>query len=336
MTIVAKVRTALVLIGSVIMLASLAGTPVEADPIRVAHDNTSHAAPFYVAEKEGFYKDEGIQVDRRVTQARGLIDALIGGTVDLISTRGDRVGVIAGRGIDVVALAIVRDGNQNMMLVPIQNKTAKSVKDLVGKKIGAQQGTGTWFTWVEYLSRIGLSPKDFTVRNMKTDSLPAALAANELDGALTWEPFGSLIIDKGLGRMVMGPKDYEDVLGYTSPVFLTTMAKYLKQNPDGVLRFLKAYVRSMKFIDTHHDETAKLMSKFWQGEGLDFTPEKASESLYRLFRWNRVMISQQDIKEVQDAVDKSAKSGTLPKRIDVAAHVNTDLVQKAEAALKSH
>ena len=336
MNIVLKLKIGLISVSSAIILAAFAGTPIAAQTIHVAHDNTSHAAPFYIAEKQGFFDAEKIDVERRVTQARGLIDALIGGTVDMISTRGDRVGVIAARGIDVVAIAIVRDGNQNMLLVPVQDKTAKSVKDLVGKRIGAQQGTGTWYTWVDYLSRIGLSPSEFTIRNIKTDSLPAALAANELDGALTWEPFGSLIIDKNLGRMVMGPKDYEKVLGYTSPVFLTTTERYLKQNPDGVFRFMKAYVRSMKFIDTHHKETAVLMSKFWQSQGLDFSPEKAGDNLYRLFRWNRVMINQADIKEVQAAVDKGAKSGSLPKRIDVATHINTAIVKKAEDAVAGH
>ena len=60
--------------------------------VKLIHDNTSHAAIPYIAEKKGFYKAEGVEVQRRVTSPRALIDALIGGTADIISTRGSRVG----------------------------------------------------------------------------------------------------------------------------------------------------------------------------------------------------------------------------------------------------
>ena len=316
------------------LAAGLTGTAGAQDAIKLAHDNTSHAAIPYIAEKKGFYEAEGITVERRVTAPRALIDALIGGTVDIISTRGSRVGQIAARGLDVVGIALNRYGNQNMMLVPMSDTTSQSVHDLKGKSVGAQVGTGTWATWNTYLSTIGLSDQDFKIRNMKTDSLPAAFQTGELDAALTWEPWGSLIIDKGLGRMVMGPKDYDETLGYTSPVFLTTTWKYIKEtNPDGAFRFIRAHVRAMEFLNNNRDESAALMSEFWKSQGLDFSPEKAKKDLYNFMRWDRAMITHKDIREVQDGVDVSVAAGKLPQRIDVTQHIDTDLVERAYFSL---
>ena len=316
------------------LAAGLTGTAVAQDPIKLAHDNTSHAAIPYIAEKKGFYEAEGIVVERRVTAPRALIDALIGGTVDIISTRGSRVGQIAARGLDVVGIALNRYGNQNMMLVPMSDTTSQSVHDLKGKSVGAQVGTGTWATWNTYLSTIGLSDSDFKIRNMKTDSMPAAFQTGELDAALTWEPWGSLIIDKGLGRPVMGPKDYDESLGYTSPVFLTTTWKYVKEtNPDGAYRFIRAHVRAMEFLNNNRDESAELMSEFWKSQGLDFSAEKAKKDLYTFMRWDRAMITHKDIREVQDGVDVSVAAGKLPERIDVTKHIDTDLVERAYFSL---
>ena len=316
------------------LAAGLTGTAGAQDTIKLAHDNTSHAAIPYIAEKKGFYEAEGITVERRVTAPRALIDALIGGTVDIISTRGSRVGQIAARGLDVVGIALNRYGNQNMMLVPMSDTTSKSVHDLKGKSVGAQVGTGTWATWNTYLSTIGLSDSDFKIRNMKTDSLPAAFQTGDLDAALTWEPWGSLIIDKGLGRMVMGPKDYDESLGYTSPVFLTTTWEYIREtNPDGAFKFIRAHVRAMEFLNNNRDEAGALMSEFWKSQGLDFSPEKAKKDLYNFMRWDRAMITHKDIREVQDGVDVSVAAGKLPERIDVTNHIDTDLVERAYFSL---
>ena len=197
-------RFGLILIATFVVLGMTSNALAAKGVVKLIHDNTSHAAIPYIAEKKGFYKAEGVEVQRRVTSPRALIDALIGGTADIISTRGSRVGQIAARGLDVVGIALNRYGNQNMVLVPMKDKTTKSVKDLKGKTVGAQMGTGTWATWMTYLSRIGMSDKDFKIRNTKTGSLPAAFERGALDAGLTWEPWGSIIVGKGLGRMVMG------------------------------------------------------------------------------------------------------------------------------------
>ena len=310
-------------------------TQIEAKgKIRLIHDNTSHPVIPYIAEQKGFYKAEGLDVQRRVTSPRALIDALIGGSADIISTRGSRVGQIAARGVDVVGIALNRYGNQNMVLVSNRDKKTKTLKDLVGKTVGAQMGSGTWATWLTYLSKIGLSEKSFKIRNIKTDSIPAAFESGALDAGLTWEPWGSLILDKKLGRMVMGPKEYDKTLGYTSPVFLTTTWTYIKKkNPDGAQRFINAHVRAMRFVNTNRDETAKVMVKFYQQVGLNFSQSKIKKDVYTLMRWDRAMITHQDIAEVQAGVEVSVKKGKIPKSIDVTKHIDISLVENAYFSL---
>ncbi len=323
----------LVLISTFVVLGMASNALAAKGVINLIHDNTTHAAIPYIAEKKGYYKAEGVNVKRRLTSPRALIDALIGGTADIISTRGSRVGQIAARGFDVVGIALNRYGNQNMVLVPVKDKTTKSIMDLKGKTVGAQMGSGTWATWMTYLSRIGLSDKDFKIRNTKTGTLPAAFEAGALDAGLTWEPWGSMILDRGLGRMVMGPKDYDALLGNTSPVFLTTSWSYIKKkNPDGAQRFMNAHVRAMRFLNRNRDESAKLMQEFKKSAGYkaeDTTFKKVKNELYRFMRWDRAMITHRDIKEVQDGVDVSVKKGKLRKRVDVTAHIDTQLVENA-------
>ena len=53
------------------LAAGLTGTAGAQDTIKLAHDNTSHAAIPYIADKKGFYEAEGITVERRVTAPAG-------------------------------------------------------------------------------------------------------------------------------------------------------------------------------------------------------------------------------------------------------------------------
>ncbi|MCE2453773.1 MAG: hypothetical protein J4F48_13395, partial [Nitrospinae bacterium] len=71
------------------------------------------------------------------------------------------------------------------------------------------------------------------------------------------------------------------------------------------------------------------VQEFWKSQGFDFDLKKVKSNLYRFMRWDRAMITHRDIKEVQDGVEVSVKKGKLPKRIDVTAHIDTQLVENA-------
>ena len=75
-----------------VLAAGLTGTAATEDTFRLVHDLTSNTVVPYIADKKGFYEAGGIVVERRVTAPRTLIDELIGGTMDIISTRPGRGG----------------------------------------------------------------------------------------------------------------------------------------------------------------------------------------------------------------------------------------------------
>lgn len=63
-------RRIFVLVSCFAVLLSFS-TDIEAKgKIRLIHDNTSHAVIPYIAEQKGFYKAEGLDVQRRVTSPR--------------------------------------------------------------------------------------------------------------------------------------------------------------------------------------------------------------------------------------------------------------------------
>jgi NitT/TauT family transport system substrate-binding protein len=65
----------------------------------------------------------------------------------------------------------------------------KSVKDLKGKKVAAEQGTVDHFLLVLALKRVGMTMKDIQFMPLETSKAAAAFAAGKVDAAAVYAPF---------------------------------------------------------------------------------------------------------------------------------------------------
>ena len=108
--------------------------------------------------------------------------------------------------------------------------------DLKGKAVAVQVGTGVYNVWARYLNHLGLSRKDFQIKNMTTTVIPSAFESGSVDAAVLWEPFAATLITKGLGQVLLGEKDIADPIGVTYPFFVFTTKKTTQEKPELVQR----------------------------------------------------------------------------------------------------
>ncbi len=155
----------------VLALAGLAATfaaPAAAQPaekpqvtIGVGGKPLLYYLPLTVAERKGFFKDEGLDVS--INDFGGgskSLQALVGGSVDAVTGAYEHTIRMQAKGQDIAA--VIELGRfPGIVLVAGKDSGIKSVKDLKGKKVGVTApGSSTNFFVNFLLAKEGLKPED--------------------------------------------------------------------------------------------------------------------------------------------------------------------------------
>jgi NitT/TauT family transport system substrate-binding protein len=138
-------------------------------------------APYYYAQKMGWYKDAGI--DLTLLQGKGSVAAAQAAGAG-INTFGladmTTILVAIGKGADEVAVMNVY-ANYPGGFYWLKSSGIKTVKDLVGKKIGNPPGDAARALWPALAKANGVDPGSVTWVNVAPNAKLAALKAGSVD-----------------------------------------------------------------------------------------------------------------------------------------------------------
>jgi NitT/TauT family transport system substrate-binding protein len=241
--------------------------------------------PLFIAEKQGYFKAEGLSLGERPRLGTGakVAAALKSGSVDL------GAGVIT----DAFNLAKIDDGTRIVtsliteyyvdVVVPPSFAGAASLNEkiqaLVGKKIGITgPGSGTE-ALVDYLfTSIGRNAAtDSTLVNLgsATTSAIGALKANRVDALAFFQPIAQQAAAANVGRTYISPArgDVPSLRGALHGVVFSTR-KLLDRKQEELSAFQRAMARALGDI---HGDPAKVRSLL--GQYLKGTDAKALDAL---------------------------------------------------------
>lgn len=121
-------------------------------------------APFYVAEHEGYFKDEGVTVElRHHGAAETLFGALAAGEEDLIVAGGDEMLQAFSQGVDVTTIGTLYQ-EYPLGIAASADLGIETAADLAGHTIGLPGPYGeNWFSLLATLDAAGLSQDDLTI-----------------------------------------------------------------------------------------------------------------------------------------------------------------------------
>src|SRR5690606_8193957 len=109
-----------------------------------------------------FFSDEGLNVSIQQLPYGALgLTAVVSGSAHMASTANTRVVNAALQGFPVRAIANAGVGYNARLVVPAEDRSTRHLSDLVGRRLGAQVGTGVFATFVNYLEDQGFSLDDF-------------------------------------------------------------------------------------------------------------------------------------------------------------------------------
>ncbi len=249
--------------------------------VRISTNRSTQAVVNEVATQRGFFKEQGLNV-KVFAESSGSasLQAVIGGSADIGVGLHVRVLQALAKRIPLCVIGMVQYGLTSKIVVPIRDKTSKTLADLKGKRLAIQMGSGTYTAWRILLKYQGLKEKDFVVKNLKTRLIPATFESGSIDVAVAWEPYASLLVSKGLARVLVTNDEWAKEGKIVYPVFLYANCDWVKENKEATQRFVNAWIKAIKFVNSNHKETIDIMAKAYKGWGLKISRDKVKAGIY--------------------------------------------------------
>jgi len=224
--------------------------------IAVGGKNLFYYLPLSVAERKGYFKEEGLEVE--IPDFAGgakALQALVGGSADMVSGAYEHTINMIAKKQPIKAVVLQAKYSSIVLLLP-KDKAAKykNGKDLKGLKVGVTApGSSTNMFVNNLLAKDGLKPTDISVVGVGTGAGAfAAMEKGEIDAMSNLDPVISQLEATGKyvavadSRTEKGMKDLYGGDYHASVIYITD--EYIKKNPRTVQAVVNAMVRADKWI----------------------------------------------------------------------------------------
>jgi NitT/TauT family transport system substrate-binding protein len=143
-------------------------------------------APYFYAQKMGWYKQAGIEVDFETGRGSAASAQRVGAGSSQLGL-SDMAGVLLfrGKGADLVGVMNVY-ANSPQGLYWLKSSGIKDVRDLAGKKIGNPAGDGARTMWPALAKRVGIDPASVTWVNIDANAKLGALKSRTIEATTSF------------------------------------------------------------------------------------------------------------------------------------------------------
>jgi sulfonate transport system substrate-binding protein len=301
------------ILGGVLLLASLAAVPVQAEDKPTEIRIGTQKGGFFPAVRqrhslEDAFKPLGIEIKWIDFQfGPPLLEAINAGSVDF-GYVGDSPPIFAqagGAGIRYVA-AVKSDGNTQAIIVP-QNSPIRTLADLRGKRIAFGKGSSAHNLLVAALEQAGIAWSDITPAPLAPADATAAFAKGSVDAWSIWDPYLALAELKENARVIAFDKDV-----HKPNAFYIGRTAFVEKYPALVAQLNSVFASEGRWADAHHEEVASAQAEA-TGVDIDAVRRFVDRSNFRV-----VPIDDDVIKAQQAVADRFARLGLIPKPVNVS------------------
>ncbi|OUN21360.1 taurine ABC transporter substrate-binding protein [Flavonifractor sp. An82] len=205
------------------------------------------------AAQKGFFEEEGLNVSFTEFQdGPTIIAAMENGSVNFgYIGQGAHKLCVQGNAT-IIALSHISNGD-----ALIGGPGITTVEDLKGKTVAYSSGTSSEDILRNSLAAHGMTMDDITAMDMDAASVVTAMMSGGVDACATWSP-NSLTILEGMSdtTKLADNMTFSDTSVSLASWIVTP--KYLEENRDVAVRFVRALFKAMDYAaDEHHDEVAQ-------------------------------------------------------------------------------
>jgi NitT/TauT family transport system substrate-binding protein len=307
----------------VVVFLTIAAAPLPAQLKKVRFSTTGISVselPFKVAQLQGFYREEGLDVETILIRGAVGMQALLGGSVDYTSASGSTIAA-AVRGLPVKLVFISSSKPQFELLSQPQ---IKSIQELKGKVVGISSRGGSNDLMMQIiLQKNGLAPnKDVTTLIVGAqEETVIALRTGRIAAALLTPPRNFMLQRDGFNRLAYSG-DY--MATYANGGIGVTDEK-IKTNPAEVLALVKATIKALQFSMKNRAEMIKIMPGY-----LGIKDPALIDQLYDLYLTRQSVDGSVDENWMKGAIEFTQKTlGAAVKEVPSSQVFDFSFVQRA-------
>lgn len=314
--------------------STLLGSAQAAEPLRIGYVFAMANAPVLIAERLGYFKDEGLAVEVKPLGDGPVIQqALAAHELDVAYVGTPPVYQWYARGLKSVILAKVNYG-QAAVLAGAQS----GIQDLAGLKghklAGVKKGSGMDVLLRGYVLKehAELDPdRDLTMVDLPPGNMNAALDRGIVDAAFSWEPFVSQALLRGSARLLL---DVNQALPHYPWYVVIGLPETLRDRPDDVVKLLRAHRRAIDFLNEHPAEANRIIADAFKLEPVQRVDGSTAdgvaivaEARHRL-GWS-ADLAPADLQFIQRLMDYSRALKFMDTQVPLAELVDTSYLQRA-------
>lgn len=220
-----------------------------------------------IADKKGYFKDEGLNIKNKFIQSGGDISSLISGGTAKVSFESPYTDIaLSANNVGVKIIAPMADIGNTQCVVAGKDSGIKDAKDLENKKIGIASGAGVMIAIRNMCKEMNVDINKIKFVTLSPSDQIAALEHGDIDAMACWEPWVSNAVAQGGKLLFSGHKAYfDDKTGNVNWMsFYTTFQvsdDFLKNHPEDVQKMLNALKKATDFINQNPDEAAEIIAQ---------------------------------------------------------------------------
>ncbi|GGF94548.1 ABC transporter substrate-binding protein [Paenibacillus abyssi] len=281
-------------------------------------------APHYVAMQQGFFEEEGLEIDMNTAQGsdKGAA-ALIAGTAD-ISLVGPETAIYiynqeGDKKIKIFHQLTMKDGS---FLLSREKLDAFEWSDLAGKTIvGWRPGSAPQMVMNSQLLKENVTDVE-VITNLAAPAMAGAFTSGQGDFIQLFEPVASTLVKEGVAHYAASMGEAFGTFPETSYV---ATSDFIGENPEVIQKFVNAVAKGAEWISSAtDDEIADALMPFFEGTPKDIiiqsveryknqdtwpaVPELTAEgfeTLQSVLIENGVLKAEEKIANMEDVVDMS-------------------------------
>jgi NitT/TauT family transport system substrate-binding protein len=327
--------------GAACAVLAFCGAAAAQAPIRVGTLGAISDAPIFIADKKGYFKDEGLTVTMTTFNSAAVMVAPLGaGQLD-VGAGSPSAGMYnaVARNINI---RIVADKAQSTpgygatkLIVRkdlVESGRFKGLADLKGMKVaGNAPGVSNTAMLNAMLVSVGLKYSDVDVINLGFPDHFPALQNKSIDAGATIEPIATLAVERGAAVEIMR----DDQIYPNHQIATLIYGDHFVARRGEAERFMRAYLRGIRFyVRALKDgrlagETAEEVIPIL----IEYTSVKNADLLRKITPTGMDPDGRVNIESLQRDVDFYASQGLVQGKVEVAKIVDHSFVEAAIKAL---